>query len=76
MVQEGSLFSTSSPAFTVGNYFVVVIALSCCFAWAFSSCSEQGLLFVVVCRLPIAVASLAGAQALGHSGFSSCGSGL
>ena len=32
----------------------------CCRDWAFSSCSEQGLLFVVVLRLPIAVASLVG----------------
>ena len=30
----------------------------CCFAWAFSSCGERGLLFVVVCGLLIAVASL------------------
>ena len=30
----------------------------CCCAWAFSSCSEQGLLFVPVRRLLIAVASL------------------
>ena len=30
----------------------------CCCTLAFSSCSEQGLLFVVVCRLLIAVASL------------------
>ena len=30
----------------------------CCCAWAFSSCSEQGLLFVAVCRLLIVVASL------------------
>ena len=30
----------------------------CCRAWAFSSCGERGLLFVVVCGLLIAVASL------------------
>ena len=30
----------------------------CCCVWAFSSCSEQGLLFVVVRRLIIAMASL------------------
>ena len=30
----------------------------CCYAQAFSSCGELGLLFVVVCRLLIAVASL------------------
>ena len=30
----------------------------CCCVWAFSSCSEQGLLFIVVHRLLIAVTSL------------------
>ena len=30
----------------------------CCCTWAFSSCSELGLLFVTVCGLLIAVASL------------------
>ena len=30
----------------------------CCCAWASFSCSEQGLLFVEVCGLLIAVASL------------------
>ena len=51
--------------------------LGLCFcAWAFSSCGEQGLLFVVVCELLIAV----GARALGARasvvvayGYSSCG---
>ena len=37
--------------------FLAALGLHCC-AWAFSSCGEQGLLFAVVCRLPIAVASL------------------
>ena len=54
----------------------------CCCAWAFSSCSERGLLFVAVCRLLIAVVSLCcGARALGTRaavvmarGLSSCGS--
>ena len=36
--------------------FLAVLGLRCC-VWAFSSCSERGLLFVVVRRL-IAVASL------------------
>ena len=36
---------------------MAVLGLRCC-AWAFSSCSEQGQLFVVVCGLLIAVASL------------------
>ena len=37
--------------------FLAVLGLRCC-AWAFSSCSEWGLLFVVVRGLLIAVASL------------------
>ena len=30
----------------------------CCCMWAFSSCGERGLLFIAVCGLLIAVASL------------------
>ena len=52
-----------------------------CLVQAFSSCSKQGLLFVAVCRLLIAVASRCGAQALGAWAsvavareLSSCGS--
>ena len=37
--------------------FLAVLGLCCCVG-AFSSCGEQGLLFIVVCRLLIAVASL------------------
>ena len=37
--------------------FLAVLGLCCC-AWAFSSCGERGLLFVVVHGLLIAVASL------------------
>ena len=37
--------------------FLAVLGLRCC-AWAFSSCSKQGLLFIAVCKLPIVVASL------------------
>ena len=37
--------------------FLAVLGLCCC-AWAFSSCGEQGLLFVAVRGLLIAVASL------------------
>ena len=37
--------------------FLAVLGLRCC-AQAFSSCGERGLLFVVVCGLLIAVASL------------------
>ena len=38
--------------------FLAALDLRCC-VQAFSSCGERGLLFVVVCRLLIAVASLA-----------------
>ena len=38
--------------------FLAVLGLCCC-AWAFSSCSERGLLFIAVRGLLIAVASLA-----------------
>ena len=37
--------------------FMAVLGLRC-FTWAFSSCGERGLLFIVVCRLLTAVASL------------------
>ena len=37
--------------------FLAVLGLHCCVR-AFSSCSERGLLFVAVCMLLIAVASL------------------
>ena len=37
--------------------FLAVLGLCCC-VWAFSSCGERGLLFVVVCGLLTAVASL------------------
>ena len=51
--------------------FLAASGLHCC-TKAFSSCGEWGLLFVV-CGLLIEVASIvAGAQALGHLGFSSC----
>ena len=38
-------------------FFLAALGLRCC-AWAFSSCNEQGLPFVVVHGLLIAVASL------------------
>ena len=38
-------------------FFLATLGLRCC-AWAFSSCGERGLLFVAVCGLIIAVASL------------------
>ena len=37
--------------------FLAALGL-CCYARAFSSCSERGVLFVAVCGLLIAVASL------------------
>ena len=39
-------------------FFLAVLGLRCC-VWAFSSCGEWGLLFIVVRGLLIAVASLA-----------------
>ena len=39
------------------HVFLAALGLRCC-AWAFSSCGEQGLHFVAVRRLLIAVASL------------------
>ena len=36
---------------------MAALGLHCC-VWAFSSCSERGLLLVTVCRLLIVVASL------------------
>ena len=38
-------------------FFLAALGLSCC-VWSFSSCGEQGLLFVAERRLLIAVASL------------------
>ena len=43
---------------------MTVLGLRCC-ARAFSSCGEQGLLFIAVHGLLIVVASRCGAQALG-----------
>ena len=47
----------SSVFFFFLIYFLAVLGL-CCFAWAFSSCGEWGLLFVVVRGFLIVVASL------------------
>ena len=49
--------STTSLFSFIIYLFLAVLGLRCC-AWAFSSCSEQGLLFVAVRGLLIAVASL------------------
>ena len=43
--------------------FLAALGLCCC-VWAFSSCGERGLLFVAVCGLLIAVASLAAEHGL------------
>ena len=45
------------------NYFLTVLHLCCCIQ-AFSSCSKQGLLFVAVGELLIAVASLVSKHSL------------
>ena len=49
--------SPVAPALQVDSYFLVSLGLHCC-PWAFSSCSEQGLLLVAVHGLLIEVASL------------------
>ena len=53
-------------------FCVAALGLLCC-TQAFSSCGEQGLLFVAVCRLLIAVASLVAEHGSRRTGFSSCG---
>ena len=45
----------------------------CCYAQAFSSCGEWGLLFIAVRGLLILVASVVAEQDSRHVGFSSCG---
>ena len=40
-------------------FFLLAVLCLCCCAWAFSSCRQQGLLFIAVHGLLIAVASLA-----------------
>ena len=55
-----SFFSSFFLFFSVFSFFHLFLAalgLHCC-VWAFSSCSKQGLLFVAVHRLLIAVSSL------------------
>ena len=56
MVTHGKLAAGAVWGFFV-FIFLAALGLRCC-ALAFSSCSEQGLLFTAVCRLLIAVASL------------------
>ena len=62
---------------------MVVLGLCCC-TWAFSSCREQGLLFIAVQKLLIVVASLVaqhklqgtGASAAAERGLSSGAAGF
>ena len=50
------------PLTHYSSFFPLTLVLSVlglhCYTWAFSSCSKQGLLFVMVLRLLIVVASL------------------
>ena len=52
-------------------FLLTALGLRCC-TQAFSSCGKQGLLFIVVCGFPVAVASLAAEHGLRHLDFSSC----
>ena len=65
----------------LGAFFFLAALGLCCCTWAFSSCGERGLLFVVVRGLLIAVASLVAEHGLRCTasvvvvhGLSSCGS--
>ena len=55
-ISIGSLFFFNSFFKNLFILFFAALGLRCCVR-AFSSCSEQGLLFVAVCKLLIAVAS-------------------
>ena len=48
--------------------FLAVLGLRCC-ARAFSSCSEQGLLFIVIHGLPVAAVSLVAGHGLQAHGL-------
>ena len=54
--------------FNLFDLFLAVLGLHCC-AQAFSSCRERGLLFVAVCGLLIAVASLVAEHGLQARGL-------
>ena len=56
----------------LSSFFLAALGL-CCYARAFSSYSEPGLLFVALHGLLIAVASRCSTRVLEHAGFSSCG---
>ena len=67
----------SSFFFNKFIYFILFFWLRWVFVAArglFSGCGEQGLLFVVVCRLLIVMAPLAGSTGSRRVGFRSCGS--
>ena len=54
---SSKLLNLKKNLFILFIFFLAVLGL-CCYAWAFSSCGERELLFIVVCGLPIVVASL------------------
>ena len=56
-VFKGTYFSFFKKFIFLKNVFLAALGLHCC-ARAFSSCGEGGLLFVAVCGLLVAVASL------------------
>ena len=60
-------------SFLVFIYSRLAVLSLCCCSIFFSSCSKQGLLFIVVNGLLIAMMSLVEKQALEWAGFSSCG---
>ena len=61
------------PSQFLNVYYLVALGL-CCYARAFSGSGEQGLLLVVVHRLPVLVASLVAEPSSRHTDLSSCGS--
>ena len=61
----GSFFFFQS--FYLLYLFLAALGFHCC-AWAFSSCSERGLLFVAVHGLLTAVASIVAEQGLSNCG--------
>ena len=64
-VSMGSFFFFQS--FYLLYLFLAALGFHCC-AWAFSSCSERGLLFVAVHGLLTAVASIVAEQGLSNCG--------
>ena len=55
--KEKQMLSFKKNLFVLFNLFLAVLGLCCCM-WAFTSCGEQGLLFVAVRGLLTAVVSL------------------